>query len=243
VASVDTFGNVFRHGCDSRIATCSSVGYGGPDGTSASVTGTCTDNAGNVGSGVFSFRYDATAPGVSGLRIRPGEDRRPRVEGNPRHGARRGLALAGRQRRNEDRGLSRGGDKLPGHRTEARTQVPVHRRGVRRGREQSNSDDRVRGPGRAAQPCPAGIVSSPPLLVWTAIRGATYYNVVLIRGEKSSAPGRLSHVSNSRGPGGTEDAGNLRPGIYCWDVWPGYGRLRAGRFGPALGGSTFIVTR
>jgi hypothetical protein len=50
----------------SGIASCTSLTYSGPDSASASVTGTCTDNAGNVStSKTLSFQYDATAPGVS----------------------------------------------------------------------------------------------------------------------------------------------------------------------------------
>jgi hypothetical protein len=50
----------------SGIASCTTVTYSGPDSASASVTGTCTDNAGNVSSTkTLSFQYDATAPGVS----------------------------------------------------------------------------------------------------------------------------------------------------------------------------------
>ena len=35
----------------------------------------------------------------------------------------------------------------------------------------------------------------------------------------------------------------LRPGVYRWYVWPGIGRISAGRFGPMLGSSTFVVTK
>jgi hypothetical protein len=50
----------------SGIASCTSLTYSGPDSGSASVSGTCTDNAGNVSAGkTLSFQYDATAPDVS----------------------------------------------------------------------------------------------------------------------------------------------------------------------------------
>jgi hypothetical protein len=50
----------------SGIASCTNVTYAGPDSGSASVSGTCTDNAGNVSTAqVLSFKYDATAPSVS----------------------------------------------------------------------------------------------------------------------------------------------------------------------------------
>lgn len=49
----------------SGIASCSSATYSGPDTDGTSVGGSCTDNAGNSGSGSVSLRYDATAPSVS----------------------------------------------------------------------------------------------------------------------------------------------------------------------------------
>ncbi len=50
----------------SGIASCiAPFGYSGPDNAAASVSGVCTDQAGNVGNGSFSFQYDATAPSVT----------------------------------------------------------------------------------------------------------------------------------------------------------------------------------
>jgi len=50
----------------SGIASCTSVSYAGPDSSSATVTGSCRDNAGNVStSQSLSFEYDATPPSVT----------------------------------------------------------------------------------------------------------------------------------------------------------------------------------
>lgn len=50
----------------SGIATCSSVTYSGPDSSTAAVSGTCTDNAGNISAAkTLSFPYDSTPPNVS----------------------------------------------------------------------------------------------------------------------------------------------------------------------------------
>lgn len=50
----------------SGIAFCTSLTYSGPDSSSASVSGTCTDNAGNVSAPkALSFQYDGTPPSVS----------------------------------------------------------------------------------------------------------------------------------------------------------------------------------
>jgi hypothetical protein len=52
----------------SGLGPCTSVGYGGPDTTGASVTGSCTDNAGNSASGTSpSIKYDSHAPTVTGI--------------------------------------------------------------------------------------------------------------------------------------------------------------------------------
>ena len=54
----------------SGLAGCSAPTYAGADGGPVSVAGTCTDVAGNVGSGGFALNYDATPPsaGVSATR-------------------------------------------------------------------------------------------------------------------------------------------------------------------------------
>ena len=50
----------------SGIASCTSLTYSGPDSGTASTTGTCTDNAGNVSAPkTLSFQFDATPPGLS----------------------------------------------------------------------------------------------------------------------------------------------------------------------------------
>jgi hypothetical protein len=50
----------------SGIASCTSATYGGPDNGSAAVSGTCTDNAGNVSASAnLGFKYDGTPPSVN----------------------------------------------------------------------------------------------------------------------------------------------------------------------------------
>jgi hypothetical protein len=93
-------------------------------------------------------------------------------------------------------------------------------------------------------PAPGEKVNKPPLLVWAAARGASYYNVVLTRGRRvySAWPVRarlqLARSWKYHGRGY-----KLRPGTYRWYVWPGRGRLSAGRYGKLLGASSFVVTR
>jgi hypothetical protein len=51
----------------SGVASCSSGTYSGPDSGEAKISASCTDNAGNTGSGSTSIRYDATAPEVAAV--------------------------------------------------------------------------------------------------------------------------------------------------------------------------------
>ena len=51
----------------SGIAACTNTTYGGPDSAAASLSGTCTDNAGNMSSPLpYGLKYDETAPVVAG---------------------------------------------------------------------------------------------------------------------------------------------------------------------------------
>jgi hypothetical protein len=59
----------------SGVEGCSSATYSGPDSGSASVSGTCRDQAGNVGGGgSFPLKFDATAPTVTGAAPDRGPD-------------------------------------------------------------------------------------------------------------------------------------------------------------------------
>jgi hypothetical protein len=50
----------------SGIDACTRLTYSGPDSGSGSLTGTCIDKAGNVGSLGYGLKYDATVPSVTG---------------------------------------------------------------------------------------------------------------------------------------------------------------------------------
>jgi hypothetical protein len=89
-------------------------------------------------------------------------------------------------------------------------------------------------------------MKSPPALAWARSKGATYYNIQLIyRGHKvlSAWPVRPSYQLRRtwlyKGR-----RYRLRPGVYRWYVWPGYGRISAARYAKRpLGSSSFVVTK
>jgi hypothetical protein len=50
----------------SGVDACTTLTYAGPDSGAGSLTGTCIDKAGNVGSLGYGLKYDATSPSVTG---------------------------------------------------------------------------------------------------------------------------------------------------------------------------------
>jgi len=58
----------------SGVAGCSADdSYSGPDTSAGSLSGSCTDNAGNSASAPYTFKYDATAPSVTVSADRPAD--------------------------------------------------------------------------------------------------------------------------------------------------------------------------
>jgi hypothetical protein len=227
----------------SGVEACSWAGYSGPDTPTASVSGSCWDRAGNVGAAVFSFKYDATPPTLAAVRTKPGnriaviswkqsnDTRQAEIRRSPGlNGAAESVIYRGSAAAHRDSRLK------PGRKY--RYTVAVFD-------EAANSSSRkvdFVGRGALLYPAPGERVSSPPLLVWTPVRGATYYNVVLVRARRvySGWPVRprlqlprswVYHGKRHR----------LRPGVYRWFVWPGFRQLSAGQFGRLQGGSTFVV--
>jgi hypothetical protein len=89
------------------------------------------------------------------------------------------------------------------------------------------------------------VVRVPPLLRWTPVRGASYYNFQLYRGGKKilsvwPRKASLQLKSSWRFHGRRY---RLSPGRYRWYVWPGFGPLAARRYGPAIGRHTLVIRR
>jgi hypothetical protein len=230
----------------SGIASCAPAGgYSGPDNGSASVTGTCRDIAGNTGAGAFPLKYDATPPSVSNARA-TSRNRRAQLT----------WAVSPDTHVVEVR-------RAPGRNGEAETMIS---RGLttnltdvgltvgRRYRYRITGFDvaansvsqsvAMTAAGALFSPAPGAHVSAPPRLSWTAVKGVRYYNLQLIRGSRkvlSAWPVRpYFQVRRAWTYNGRRY--RLRPGKYRWYVWPGKGRISAGRFGGLLGSSTFVVS-
>ena len=228
----------------SGVTACPTTTLAGPDGALARVTGTCADRAGNVATRAYTVRYDATAPRLRGVAGEPGDGsarltwrlpadaRTVRVTRTPGRGAaRRSVVLRGRRTALSDRGLRNG-------RTYAYRVTAIDAAG-----NAATRTVRLRpGPALLA-PRSGTTVRRPPLLRWTAVRGARYYNVQLFRhGRKvlSTWPRepRLRLPSRWRFAGA---ARTLEPGRYTWYVWPGVGDRDLRRFGARIGPRAFVV--
>jgi hypothetical protein len=86
-------------------------------------------------------------------------------------------------------------------------------------------------------------VHAPPLLRWTAVRKASFYNVqVYFRGRKvlSAWPEKARRQLARRWTYGGRNF-SLRRGTYLWYVWPGFGSKAKSRYGQLLGQGTFRV--
>jgi len=94
------------------------------------------------------------------------------------------------------------------------------------------------------QPSDGARVTRPPRLLWARVPNASYYNVQLFRGTQkvlttwpTSNRFTLPRTWTYRG---RQQA--LRPGVYRWYVWPGFGQRSRARYGAVLGQSSFVIT-
>jgi hypothetical protein len=80
------------------------------------------------------------------------------------------------------------------------------------------------------------------MLRWTAVRGASYYNVQLFRGNRKvlSLWPTKSRVKLDRSWSFEGRHERLRAGRkYRWFVWPGHGARARADYGPLVGSRTF----
>jgi hypothetical protein len=229
----------------SGLDSCSApTGYAGPDSRAAAVVGVCVDKAGNAAAASVPLKYDQTAPRVSSLRATP-----------ENHSMRLTWGTSGDSSYVEIK-------RTPGRNGEAESVVyrgsagTVLDAGLTAGRrytyrvaavdEAANSSDKavaVTATGPLLMPAPGARVSSPPRLVWTAVKQASYYNLQLVRDgrvlstwpERASFQLRRTWIYKGR-------RYRLRPGVYRWYVWPGFGRVAAARYGRLLGASSFVIS-
>jgi hypothetical protein len=232
------------HGSDatSGIRSCFADSYAGPDSMTASIVATCHDVAGNPASRVFGLRYDATPPDLSAASARTG-DRVVRLTWpagatatltrTPAPGASAAAVYEGR-----------GGGFSDVRVRNGRRYRYVLTVTDEAGNAATREFTAVPGP-RLVAPGKRATVAAPPLLRWTSVRGAGYYNVQLFRGKRKilSAWPRLARLQLERRWRYEGRRHGLAPGRYRWYVWPGKGPRAANRYGERIGARSFVVAR
>lgn len=231
----------------SGIGACTSATYAGPDNAAASASGSCTDGAGNVAGATYPFKYDATAPFLSPIQTKPG-NRSVQLTWRAGSDTRLVEVLRAPGRNGQGESMIYRGPRT-GYRDTRLVAGRKYEYRVRAYDEATNRTEHIVklvATGALLSPAPGALVSlkALPTLIWTPVKKTTYYNLQIVRGQRvlSAWPVRpsfrLRRTWIYRG-----QRHRLRPGVYRWYVWPGEGRLSAGRYGPLLGSSTFVVTK
>jgi hypothetical protein len=228
----------------SGLLGCSSTTYDGPNAAAVDLLGRCQDVAGNVSpQTAFGLRYDSAPPTVTDVHTSEADGRVrvrwkiPDATGvdvarvGP-HGRRRHLTSGGPRGSFVDRNV-RDGRR---YRYDVTATDPA-------GNVATRTLTAVPGP-RLLAPATGARVNGAPLLRWTSVRGADYYNVQLYRGRHkllSAWPGRPRLQLDRRWRFGGRPRRLVDGERYRWFVWPGHGRRADSAYGRLIGTSTFTV--
>ena len=228
----------------SGVASCTSADYKGPDSATASVTGSCTDNAGNTASVSFALKYDSTPPKLTNVLVTPGDgfvDLKWKASKDTTSiQVVRTPGTAGADPSTVYTGLASGYDD------KAVTNKVKYSYTITAVDEAGNTATKTIAAVPASAlftPLQGATVKSRPMLTWKRVPRATYYNVQIYRGSRqvlSSWPLK----ARFRVPATWTFHGKrqrLTPGVYQWGVFPGFGRRTQHRFGTLLGHSEFVV--
>jgi hypothetical protein len=222
----------------SGMEPCSAT-YSGPDSDSAELTGVCRDAAGNVATLAVSFRYHGTPPALS-LSATPG------VGSVSLHWRASAAVAITRTPGLHGPHASMLYEGSSGSYTDTRSHDGVRYKYTIKVKDVAGNVTQrtiavTPGPQLIA-PAANARVSAPPLLRWTQVPGASFYNVQLFKGAKllSTWPTHTSlQLSRTwRYAGATY---RLSPGRYTWYVWPAFGPFSTAHYGGVIGHRTFVV--
>jgi hypothetical protein len=225
----------------SGLLGCSATSYSGPNTAAVNLLGRCQDKAGNVSDpSPFGLRYDSAPPSLAGVAASP-SDRKVRLDWDVPDAVSVDIS---RRRGDKRERVADGGAK-----------GRVVDRHLRNGRSYTydvsavdpagNVADRtitvVPGP-RLLVPAAGARVPDPPMLRWTPVGGARYYNVQLFRGKRKvlsvwPARPRLQLDGSWRFAG--ERRRLVGGHVYRWFVWPGIGSRAANDYGRLVGTRSF----
>lgn len=245
----------------SGLESCTDVMYSGPDTSNTTVSGTCTDKAGNRAGGTSAaFKYDATPPTIGNLGFdwddgtatltwtASTDTKLIEIERTPGpSGPEAGSVFKGLASRFEDTGLK---NKVK--------YVYTINGFDEAGNKASETVSIVPG-AKLYSPARGSVVTSPPLLAWRAVTGASYYNLQVYYGVSGKALRRVASLTVSgrkvlstwplqpryRMKKTWQFKGKKRSlsrGHYRWYVYPGVGKT-AHKYGPLIGQSDFVIAK
>jgi hypothetical protein len=234
----------------SGVASCAPTTYAGAPTTTATVAATCVDHAGKTVTAVSApFAYDATPPTLSAtatagdqsvaLSWQAAGDVAPiALVQVTRTGGTTAAAAA--------TVYSGAGSGF----TETHLKNGVHYTYTIAARDAAGNvavQTVAATPAeRLLSPTANAHVTAPPMLTWTTVPGATYYNVQLFRADPTkllSIWPKHAGLQLRRTWRFDGRRYRLKPGKYRWYVWPGFGRRSAGRYGHMIGSGAFVVVR
>jgi hypothetical protein len=226
----------------SGLLGCSAASYSGPNTAAVNLLGRCQDKAGNVSDpSPFGLRYDSVPPNLTGVAASP-SDRKVRLSWDVPGAV--SVSVSRRRGSGKAAHVVSGGKK--GHIVDRRLRNGrTYNYDVRAVDPAGNTSERtitvVPGP-RLLVPAAGAGVPDPPMLRWTPVRGAGYYNVQLFRGKRKvlsvwPARPRLQLDGSWRFAG--ERRRLVAGHTYRWFVWPGRGPRAANDYGPLVGTRTF----
>jgi hypothetical protein len=228
----------------SGIASCSSVTYQGPDNGAATVTGGCTDAAGNTATLPVHLAYDATPPALSNVT----------EQSTGAADVLHWTSSSTSDRVVVSRALR--GSKAQTKRLNASANGFVDK-GIRPGAEYRYSVQSFDQAGNASSVI--SVVGLPkvltlqkthyvpraapnPILRWGRVHGARYYNVQLYRNSKRiyAAWPKAQQVGLPTTWKWSGRHFRLTPGRYRWYVWAGFGPRALARY-RTVGSASFVL--
>jgi len=227
----------------SGIATCTGGTYGGAADATATLTGTCTDAAGNAASQTVSFKYDGTPPKLTGLTAIAGNGTTTLRWSASADTASVTVARLSSVKGSANTIVYKGDGRSY---TDSKVTNGVRYRYTVTAVDAAGNKTSLQKlvePRALLKPALGAKLSAPPLLAWSKLAGTSYYNVqIFFQGHKvlslwpvtTKLP--LTRTWTYNGVKFT-----LKKGRYRWYVWPGYGPRSASKYGKLLGGSLFYV--
>jgi hypothetical protein len=260
---------VTYHGSDggSGIDSCTSTAYKGPDNPNVTITGGCSDKAGNHTDGSpFQLKYDSTPPTISNVAVTSNDKFVSLTWTTSQDTTALSVTRAPGTTGNDPSTVFTG----PGNRYDDRTVVNKVKytytiTAVDQAGNKATDSVTVTPAAPLYSPAQGAVVKTPPMLGWRPISGASYYNVQLFytgsRLAASTVPSRTlptsavaigrkvlsvwplkPHYRLAKKWKYAKKVRKLVPGHYTWLVFPGYGKRAAHKYGPLIGHSDFVYT-